>query len=817
MKALIALGVWLVCATLLVVQPLPVLRYTLGTAYEGPLPYGFWPAETNAAESYRWSDGSSWLRLFGYATAESVGVSLRLIGPQGSRGEATLLQIQTPAEVLLSTTAPASWRTYHLIVPHPGPGWRTPELELTGTVAAGVPGDQRQVGVAVSNVTVRPLGGLQSRAALEYAVFLSLTLGLVWVLGKAFAGVRVAWLLAFSLLVALFGWRYAAPDHMAYWLPPLWGLLLLPAGSVGLLWLAHRLSPSYAAQPIVGGVGLLLGLSGGFGLRYNLWPLLSGLLLLGGGLLAAVAVAPLAPSVPAVDRIQPRRTWYLFALLASFALALGLRLVDLSHLPLGMWRDEARHGLIALRILNDPAYRPVYDAAADLPALIFYLQSASIVLFEPTVFAVRVVPALAGALTVFVLAGMATQWWGRTAGLVAAMLLATSFWHLWLSRIAFAAVIDPLFTLLALFLLWRICANLGSPRQQLGAGLGAGIALGLALYTYHPARLMPLVALLWVGLHLGLQWSAWQRAWRPLLAFGVSLILVASPLVWYFISQTAAFNQRVNQVSLLDREAKPWALTTDLDYNVIRYAMMWHVEGDQAARHNLPGQPMLDPVTGFLFLLGLFLLIMQRPPALWRPLLAFLGVALLPGLLSNDAPHAVRTVDAIAPALLIATYGAMALLPMLGRWSPMLFRSSIVLGIGLLVSVNAGSYLGQVRYDQRVWDAFHYQAETTIGQTIQAGWCPGPAFVPSQYADSEVIQYLAFGHGVYPYHSATLQSPLPPGACVFVATDTPPAQWEDLEQIVAGVAQPQIVRPFPGTAHPMVWWYRIPELQQAAE
>ena len=39
-------------------------------------------------------------------------------------------------------------------------------------------------------------------------------------------------------------------------------------------------------------------------------------------------------------------------------LALALRMWDLGGLPFGLWRDEARHGLVALRILDDPDYRP---------------------------------------------------------------------------------------------------------------------------------------------------------------------------------------------------------------------------------------------------------------------------------------------------------------------------------------------------------------------------------------------------------------------------------------------------------------------------
>ena len=41
-----------------------------------------------------------------------------------------------------------------------------------------------------------------------------------------------------------------------------------------------------------------------------------------------------------------------------------------------------RHGLLALRILNDRSYRPVYvPNVADIPALLFYLAAVPIQLF----------------------------------------------------------------------------------------------------------------------------------------------------------------------------------------------------------------------------------------------------------------------------------------------------------------------------------------------------------------------------------------------------------------------------------------------------
>ncbi len=115
------------------------------------------------------------------------------------------------------------------------------------------------------------------------------------------------------------------------------------------------------------------------------------------------------------------------ALAAITLLALALRLNNLDSLPLGMRRDEARHGLLALRILNDPAYRPVYvPNIADIPALLFYLAAVPIRLFGAHPWTVRLIPALAGALTPLTLYFAARPLFGTRVALVAAALLAVS-------------------------------------------------------------------------------------------------------------------------------------------------------------------------------------------------------------------------------------------------------------------------------------------------------------------------------------------------------------------------------------------------------
>ncbi|NTV65445.1 MAG: hypothetical protein HGA65_18185, partial [Oscillochloris sp.] len=164
----------LVLAGLIAFQPAHSEHYVIGAPDEGALTYGFWPVESNTEGSYRWSDGESWLRFFGYGTADALAVELRVIGPQGSRGQGTTLRLSAGDVTLLEEPSKARWRTYHLLVPAKAAGWQVPELVVGGTITDAIPGDARGVGVALGEVRVRPLGGARLSAIAEYAAFIAL-------------------------------------------------------------------------------------------------------------------------------------------------------------------------------------------------------------------------------------------------------------------------------------------------------------------------------------------------------------------------------------------------------------------------------------------------------------------------------------------------------------------------------------------------------------------------------------------------------------------------------------------------------------------
>jgi 4-amino-4-deoxy-L-arabinose transferase-like glycosyltransferase len=483
------------------------------------------------------------------------------------------------------------------------------------------------------------------------------------------------------------------------------------------------------------------------------WSSGAGWALLGCGCLLLAATLP--PWLPAEAAPLRRRTVAVI-LSAVTLLALALRLYNLDALPLGMWRDEARHGLLALRILNDPSFRPVYvPEVADIPALLFYLAAIPIGFFGAHPWTIRLVPALAGALTPPALYYMARPLFGTRVGLAAAALLAISTWHISLSRLAFAATLGPPLALLALGLLWRALQPERSGRRLIEAALAGG-ATGLAIYAYHPSRLTPVVVGVAIAIRLGWDRRAWRAAAPRLALLALAAALVAWPLIEYSLTHTAGFSQRIAQTSIFNRDSlAARAPAARVEENVRLNLGIWNERGDRIGRHNLPDAPMLDPLTGAAFVIGAGLVLARLRDRRALLLLLWLGLALAPGIFSIEAPHAVRTVEAIAPTMLLASIGACAL----ADWGACQAYNSgrqlvRVLGAGLLivaVALNVTRYFVVWPAAPKAYEEF-FVAETHIGEVAQrlAAMPDVQAygyriFVPKSAARNDVLRYLTTG------------------------------------------------------------------------
>lgn len=69
-----------------------------------------------------------------------------------------------------------------------------------------------------------------------------------------------------------------------------------------------------------------------------------------------------------------RWSWWAMSALALIGmLAIFMRLWQFDEIPFGTWYDEAEAGLLALRILGNENYRPIFEGSINMPAHYLYL------------------------------------------------------------------------------------------------------------------------------------------------------------------------------------------------------------------------------------------------------------------------------------------------------------------------------------------------------------------------------------------------------------------------------------------------------------
>ena len=357
----------------------------------------------------------------------------------------------------------------------------------------------------------------------------------------------------------------------------------------------------------------------------------------------------------------------MWALVIIIAIAAVFRFLNLAETPPGLWPDEAVNGLNALDALATSNFKVFYADNFGREGLYINLQALSVSIFGATPWALRVVSAFAGTATVAALffAGrelFRNMYHPHMTALVAALLAAVSVWHVNFSRIGFRAILLPLFATVAVW--WMLTALRTRSRLLFAA---SGFLYGLALSTYIAARFLPILAIFFFVYDV---WrvrktsGSWQ--WKALLIpwgwCAAGFTAAALPLLGYFATHPADFFGRAGDVSIFAAE-HPLRL---LMVSLVKTLGMFHVAGDANFRHNLAGSPQLDVLSGILLLFGIaaaISILLRLPHATGRKLhvmvlFIWIGLMLLPGILSSEGvPHALRTLGAIPPIMLLAAMG----------------------------------------------------------------------------------------------------------------------------------------------------------------
>ncbi len=367
-------------------------------------------------------------------------------------------------------------------------------------------------------------------------------------------------------------------------------------------------------------------------------------------LLAIGAVA--AGSYRADGRLVHFPRWETIGVAILFMLAFLLRGTATDTIPTTLSGDEASGGLSAVQFITGEADNLFSIGWFSFPSLFYGLESLSVRLLGQTAPALRLISALAGALSVVALYFLGRSLFGRGVAWLAATLLATSHFHIHFSRIGLQNIWDGLFTLLVLGGLWH-----GWKTGRRASLILSGLALGLGQYFYVTFRAIPALVGLWLAAAALFQRRTLQQRLPDLgLMFFIAGV-VFLPLGLYFWDNPQEFNAPLQRVSVfngwLEEEMERTGQTAGslLAQQLANSALgITHLP----LKHwYTPGVPLLLPAAAAFFWLGLLWVLNT-----WdmRCLLILLPVAatVAAGGLSQDPPASQRyvVVSVLVPLLM---------------------------------------------------------------------------------------------------------------------------------------------------------------------
>jgi hypothetical protein len=410
--------------------------------------------------------------------------------------------------------------------------------------------------------------------------------------------------------------------------------------------------------------------------------------------------------------------------LAVLVLLLGsaLRMVALEQSPPGFSLDEACESYDAYSLWHTGrdqhgVFLPtVMRSFGDYRMPLFMYSMAPVVgMAGLSVTTARLTAAFWSILAIAATYWVGTQMFGRLAGLVAALFLAISPWHVSLSRIAYDPNAALLPAALAVGMLWRWQRTL-----QKRWVIAAAIVSGLGIYTYAVMKLFVPALLVLVGLFLWRTVLAQRRqvlvaaAVGALLAFPAVYTTLRYPEVQARYRDVAVF-QAGRPLSEAGVEAlqNAWhSLTPGLMFGRGFTSEVWG-----GLEEHPVGADQLYPVQAVLILVGIGWGLKRRETR--RPLAVtglWLLAGILPAVLTVRTSHEHRLLPAIVPWQLLSGLGMGGLLNLLRAHAA---RLAVVLTALVWTGISACGYFGYyfTRYSA---DLPHYRFDVGIREAVTA-------------------------------------------------------------------------------------------------
>ncbi len=365
-----------------------------------------------------------------------------------------------------------------------------------------------------------------------------------------------------------------------------------------------------------------------------------------------------------------RKSWILIAILV---LAAVLRLWKLGSIPPGLTPDEAALGYNAYSILKTgkdefgKTLPIIFKSFGDYkPGLYVYLDTPFVATFGLNEISTRLPSAVAGILIVWLIYLVCYIWFGRKAGILAALVAATNPYLIYFSRGAWEANISLMLTLAGIYFFLKA---LYKPKFIItSAGFFA-----LTLLTYQGAKLSTAIVL---AILILVYWKDFWKIERKYLIKSLALgLVISAPVI------LTLFNGQAQRLAIFSVFSYPRLASETTVYsgplfyvfhsdalNYIRMILSrWFnfysgqflfFTGDGANPvHTSPYQGVLLLADLVLLPAGLFAIFRSKFTRGHFFLLLWLVLAPLSAAISRDQTNAVRSLNAAVPLAVTISFG----------------------------------------------------------------------------------------------------------------------------------------------------------------
>jgi hypothetical protein len=195
--------------------------------------------------------------------------------------------------------------------------------------------------------------------------------------------------------------------------------------------------------------------------------------------------------------------------------------------------------------------------------------------------------------------------------------------------------------------------------------------------------------------------------------------------------------QRVQHVSLIGQAVSERSVSPVIE-SVWTTARLFHERGDAIPRHNVPDRPMLDPITGVLFLAGLALAWRSRWQRVAVFMVVWLAAVLLFGGVLTDGAQALRIPSALVPLCYFAALGAQSATRLVKGLSLVAALCVLIALVGMAASLR---YFVEYAGSSKVARSFSPRAYVA-GVYLRAA-PPGVTVIVAPGIDRSVVQFVA--------------------------------------------------------------------------